>query len=491
MSDGLYEAYEAFTKRPSFVNQDLGYLIAQEMRRSTDLTSVAQNVVENIKQLYRNTCKKTVSKGRLDDITLIVRNFTGLQHTVSYPSGISTMEHHSIHTAPVLPNTQQNQFFPGSYATMTSGQTYAPAQRYHAHTDIHRVASDSRMPQSSAGSGPQHGDPQWQSQPPWNQPTVSGAATTGGANYPPHWGQLTVNMASRDDTAVPVVVKPSYSHPEPPITTLATTPSQQPMRSRTDTHGYVNVSPATAITGTNATYSASGDPTLPANSATLQIPRKKDSGYVNVSPTSTTMGHKRYSDSQLDQHNIQDTAGDIPDRNAHTPPPMTDHDPSHHSVTSSVLKSPIPTPRRDLKPLNTQSKRTSLPKQSSEDRRASADDYDMYGWRADDSTPVSSQPSSMTRESENGPSTSGTLTGADFPSHSRIEEEAIDADIEGTEDDDDGNGMGIVSFDAEALMSDFSEASDIEEEEDPDGMIKSHVRFDTLKFNVNLSWDDI
>jgi len=124
-------------------------------------------------------------------------------------------------------------------------------------------------------------------------------------------------------------------------------------------------------------------------------------------------------------------------------------------------------------------------------RDLSADDYELYGWRADDTTPVSSQPSSMTRESENGPSTSGTLTGADFLSHSRIEEEAIDADIEGTEDDDDGNGMGIVSFDAEALMSDFSEASDIEEEEDPDGMIKSHVRFDTLKFNVNWSWDDI
>ena len=105
MSDGLYEAYEACTKRPSFVNQDLGYLIAQEMRRSADITSIAQNVVESVKQLYRATCRRSGSKGRLDDITLIIRElnfFTAFHHTISYPGGMTG--HLPPHTAPVLAN---------------------------------------------------------------------------------------------------------------------------------------------------------------------------------------------------------------------------------------------------------------------------------------------------------------------------------------------------------------------------------------------------
>ena len=74
MSDGLYDAYQSYTQRPAFVNQDLGYLIAHEMKQSTDITTVAQNVVENVKQLYRSMCKKTRHKGRIDDIMLVIRN---------------------------------------------------------------------------------------------------------------------------------------------------------------------------------------------------------------------------------------------------------------------------------------------------------------------------------------------------------------------------------------------------------------------------------
>ena len=74
MSDGLYDAYQFCTQRPDFVNRDLGYLIAQEMKQSTDIAAVAQNVVKKVKQLYRSTCKKNGHKGRIDDITLIIRN---------------------------------------------------------------------------------------------------------------------------------------------------------------------------------------------------------------------------------------------------------------------------------------------------------------------------------------------------------------------------------------------------------------------------------
>ena len=497
MSDGLYEAYEAYTKRPSFVNQDLGYLIAQEMRRSADITSIAQNVVESVKQLYRSTCKRSGSKGRLDDITLIIRNlnfFTGLHHTVSYPGGMSSLGYIPQNTAPVLPNPQQNQFFPG-YPTMTPGgfrpspQGYTPPDRYRAHTDMHRVASDSRLPSDSRipPGGLWHGVAPMQplqSQPPWNQQTVSVAASTGAPLYSPPRGQPPLIVASADGTTVPVIGN-SYSQAPPPVTT----PNQQTVRSRTDTHGYVNVSPATAATATNsnAAYNVNGDPTSPGHNTSLDVPRKKDSGYVNVTPTTTAMGHKRYSDSQLDQLNIDDV---IPDRrNARTPPPTTDHDPSVHSVTNSATKSPIPTPRKIFNPPQSTPKRPSSFKQHSDERRGS-DEFDLYGWKPDDdATPVSSQPLSITKESENGPSTGGTLTGADLPSSNQIHAEPVD-DVEDTEDDD-GNGMGILTLDADTFNSDFSEASDFEEEEELDGMIKSHVRFDTLKFNVNLSWDDL
>ena len=121
MSDGLYDAYQLYTQRPTFVNQDLGYLIAHEMKQSTDIAVVAQKVVENVKQLYRSMCKKNGHKGRLDNITLVIRNLNypmaSLPHATSYPGSLSVLpnahpHHLSIQMAPVLPNAHQNVFFP-------------------------------------------------------------------------------------------------------------------------------------------------------------------------------------------------------------------------------------------------------------------------------------------------------------------------------------------------------------------------------------------
>ena len=223
MSDGLYDAYQLYTQRPDFVNRDLGYLIAQEMKQSTDIAAVAHNVVKKVKQLYRITCKKNVCKGRLDDITLVIRN-------LSYPM----------------------------------------------------------------------------------------------ASFP-----------------------------------------------------------------------------------------RTDSGY------------------------------------------------------RSGTNSPMPLPRRDLKPIQ--------PKDSS-------DEFDLYGWKADDATPMSSQPSSLAANSEGG-----TLTG---PPH---EEETIDKPDSDSERNEDGENIGVLTLPGDPLLSDFSETSDLEEEEkdvDPDGMIKSHVKFNT-NFYMNMSWDEL
>ena len=88
MSDGLYEAYESWTRRPAMVNQDIAHLIANEMKKTADISIVAQNVVEKVKSLFRSICQKDHRTGRLDDITLIVRNIGFPMppgHSVSHP----------------------------------------------------------------------------------------------------------------------------------------------------------------------------------------------------------------------------------------------------------------------------------------------------------------------------------------------------------------------------------------------------------------------
>ena len=99
MSDGLYEAYEAWTGRPHLVNEDIAHLVAEEMKKTSDLSTIAQNVVEKVKYLFRSTCRDGRRSGRLDDITLIVRNFgypVPLPHTQSYPGDMANSTHSSV-----------------------------------------------------------------------------------------------------------------------------------------------------------------------------------------------------------------------------------------------------------------------------------------------------------------------------------------------------------------------------------------------------------
>lgn len=94
MSDGLYEAYEAWTHRPLMVNEDIAHLVAQEMKKTSDLSIVAQNVVEKVKSLFCTSCRDGRRSGRIDDITLIVRNLGYpilLPHTHSYPGDLHSM----------------------------------------------------------------------------------------------------------------------------------------------------------------------------------------------------------------------------------------------------------------------------------------------------------------------------------------------------------------------------------------------------------------
>lgn len=104
MSDGLYEAYEAWTNRPDRVNEDIAHLVAQELKNSVDLKLVAQNVVDKVKSLYRNTCKKDRRSGRLDDITLVIKTLGHLPLTRSQ-STISPRHHVQPYPPSYIPPT--------------------------------------------------------------------------------------------------------------------------------------------------------------------------------------------------------------------------------------------------------------------------------------------------------------------------------------------------------------------------------------------------
>ena len=123
MTDGLYEAYEAWTRRPRLVNDDIAHLVAKEIRECSEFDLVGQNIVEKVKHVFQRSCQNENRIGRLDDITLIVRNFgyPPLTHSQSYPSGIGSKQPLSVQpmpSAPVQPSTgvspSTNMYFPPS-----------------------------------------------------------------------------------------------------------------------------------------------------------------------------------------------------------------------------------------------------------------------------------------------------------------------------------------------------------------------------------------
>lgn len=81
------------------VNDDIAQLVVQEMKKTSDLSIVAQNVVENVKSHFYTACRDGQRSGRLDDITLIVRNFgypTPVPHTHSYPGSFQNASQQNL-----------------------------------------------------------------------------------------------------------------------------------------------------------------------------------------------------------------------------------------------------------------------------------------------------------------------------------------------------------------------------------------------------------
>ena len=186
MSDGLYEAYEAWTHRPTMVNDDIAHLVAQEMKKTSDLSVVAQNVVESVKNLFRTTCKKDKRSGRIDDITLIVRNFgypTPIPHAQSYPGNMVTV-HSSVPSQSVVSGQPSMHNPPPLHPSISF-----PSHMHHAHQPIAPNPPAQQSPYAMPGayqySSP-GGDPRGYSM---TQPHMSlssgGGGGGGGGCFPP------------------------------------------------------------------------------------------------------------------------------------------------------------------------------------------------------------------------------------------------------------------------------------------------------------------
>ena len=78
MSDGLYEAYATCTqiRNPSELHNALAALVVEEMKYYKHMDRVAQAVVNRVKAEYKEFHQKNSRSGRLDDISLIVQNFS-------------------------------------------------------------------------------------------------------------------------------------------------------------------------------------------------------------------------------------------------------------------------------------------------------------------------------------------------------------------------------------------------------------------------------
>ena len=93
MSDGLYDAFGSWSKRPASLNQDLAALIQRRLDRSSSSEQVAQVVVDEVKSLYIDTCRRGNEPGRLDDITLLI-------HNLNYPTGRASLQPALLLTSP-------------------------------------------------------------------------------------------------------------------------------------------------------------------------------------------------------------------------------------------------------------------------------------------------------------------------------------------------------------------------------------------------------
>ena len=535
MTDGLYDAYQSWTGRPTMVNQDLAHLIAQEMDHCQDVAHVAQNVVEKVKQVYKVSCWEKRSPGRIDDITLIIRNFgyplggnprpsetvtsafhphPKLHPTVSVPPlpllNVSAVPNNvpMYPTAPIIPTTGPNTsvssgspFFPRAHYTRQDGFPPAagpPGPGYSTlqPTQLRKVASDEQMRrnlqhrQEEFTAGMRHHDQQYNhGNQQYDRPDQYDPQFFSGINQPP-WSQPPPPQVQQPQPPYYQqssqggggVGAPSGAVPVPmtssPIQTHLQQPTTPPSRRR----------PASAHGSPYENWQTNDDSAVsPAPGVSPQARVQYENVDVRLSPSKPSGGAtKRYSDGQLPELMEKiDLAASSVDKEASTP--LQAQPPSTLPVNTppSGQTRPVPAPRR--------LKKVPVDKNSPDKRTSGTSDEWMY---IDDSEATPTDPSMNKPISGQQLEMTDDLTTPIPEEQDRVplEPEAKDSkgkeEIEEGSTESEGDDDGVLEFTSDLLYDSVVHPEPVgppdDDEQPDDGCMKSYVGFNLPE---DLSWE--
>ena len=544
MTDGLYDAFQAWTGRPAIVNQDLAHLVAQEMEQCHDIAHVAQNVVEKVKQVYKGSCMQRLSSGRIDDITLIIRNFgypIGSKRRPSEPAAPLSTLHQGLHVTPSVPGELMNlprldvsaaanipRTYPtapittnaGFYVTGNSGSPFfsrniynrqdgipgSPGQGYSTLQPVHmrRSVSDDELRRSgNQPEGPLLNTSQdWSSTLPHRpQPSTAGVGAYNPQQFysgidhrvshqpwqvqhhqPPYYQQSSQGGPSGTISGLNthVPVTSSPVHSHLPQTSVTLTTSTPPSHRRPVS---AHVSPYENVVADD------GSAASLAQGTTSQ--RRVD--YENIQPRTQGSTPKRYSDSQLPERmermgldGISPVQQDPPlDSESSTPmqPPNT----LPITTPPGEQNRPVPVPRKRINKQLVQVQHNSPDKRTS--MASNASDEWMY---IDDSltTPTNTAAPGVHQTEETNDRTTPIQEDQQEQEAEDSQREAEDGRAELEDEGEDGVLEVPAGLFDESRRghSESSEPSEDENEQPDDGCMQSYLKFSLPE---DLSWDGL
>ncbi|KYM87348.1 TGF-beta-activated kinase 1 and MAP3K7-binding protein 1 [Atta colombica] len=124
MSRGLYKSLEEATGTDQ-VNKELALIAVEQFRIQSTLTGVAQAVVDKVVRIHHDinmsNTQNTMTTGKRDDITLLVRNFNfPLSHALKSPTNRSD---HSVRFNPVVQTAPINMLDNEDLSSTSTGIT--------------------------------------------------------------------------------------------------------------------------------------------------------------------------------------------------------------------------------------------------------------------------------------------------------------------------------------------------------------------------------
>lgn len=466
MTDGLYEAYESWTRRPNKVNEDIAHLVAQEIRDASSFDLVAHNVVEKVKHVFQKSCRNESRVGRLDDVTLIVRNlgFPVSTHSQPYSSGL--VQPTMSYVEPLQQTKSIADPFPSStqpHMSSPSGSAFStgPARVVYGGGQFIPEPDNSQTNAQPTGSYPsQTNAPVYQSH---HSHYPSG---------PSNNSQFSSSYSTPLQAPVqaPVVLPPDRQQSYPVTSQAYGTPNfdhYDPQKTWTAPQLLTNadIMPPTAF---------SNSPRVPS--------------YENVSPKPM-----RKSDSDLADELHALNLKDNPVQMRASFPGLSESGgtPTNPSALHDTTKSsPSTTHQRPS------ASDVTKPESSQHDpsHNTDAENMELYGWTGNEDEPqtlANEQPDTLvnnTSYSNEEGHDYDTLKQDD--TYSAPPEKTLGDNSppkKNKEDDDEEEGTMIVDINGD--IGDVSEGSE-NEEEDTDGSVKPYVKF-PQHFPQDLPWDDV